>query len=136
MYRALFKRLLHGKSAAGKHGEHRSVLRKHFRLELRHTFFLSDMNQVSQDAACDSLTLVVFFHGEGNFSTAQRVWRGVQNIASRSDDGFISPSSRNRDHQRDGVFKINLGDSLELSIGELALVAKKTGVDGFTTRDS
>ncbi len=42
------------------------------------------------------------------------------------------PSTRrNRNHQCDRLFEINFGGSLELFVGQLALEAEKTGVDGF-----
>ena len=49
----ILKPFLHGKLAAGEHGKHRSVLRKHFRLEPRHAFFSSDVNQVFKYASRD-----------------------------------------------------------------------------------
>jgi hypothetical protein len=91
MHGTLFKLFFHGESTAGKYGKHRSVLRKYFSPELRHTFFSGNMNEVSQDTACHPLTMVVFLDGKSNFSAAQCVWGIVKNIPPRSDDGLFPP---------------------------------------------
>lgn len=62
----VLKRLLHGESAAGRHGQHRQVLGRHLRLKLGHAFYSIDEDEVPHDEAGDALALIVLFHGESH----------------------------------------------------------------------
>ena len=115
----------HGQSAALEYLQHRRIVGKHVRLELRDAVAASDVRQLPKQLTCDAAALVVLFHRECDLCA-----RSIPRVATQTNDDFLIDAC-DRGNQDNVAYAVALREPPELLVAQLLLENEEPLVDRF-----
>ena len=105
--------------------EHRRIVAKHVRLELRDAIAASDVHQLPKQLTCDAAALVVLFHRERNLCA-----RFTPRAVTQTNDDFLIAAC-DRGNQDNVAYAVALGEPPEFLAAQLAFENEEPLVDRF-----
>ncbi len=120
--------LPHRQPAAREHRKHRPICGKHVSVEPCQTLAVGDSHQVTQQAPCDTLSLIILFNGKRHLGTRPRSRFGVAHVPSSPNDDF-RPARTDSSPERNNLIEVHVCGQLQLGFGQFLSVTEEARVN-------